>query len=315
MRTTLLLLLFFAAITPSFAQNDIADIVNMDAFVVSAGLEDFDKEDFIAQVVEDTTFYQAFLNLKYFPHRSSGDLLVFNRSEDQKGSMYREATQFLSVNEEMWVEIELEKTNGRIRKRNGSWRYLTAEMYDDVFFPSEKEKVSNRIVSQEQELVSGSKIEKHKAQLKKMLFNPGTEIDNVPFIGDKLAIFSEEMVPYYDYAIFTTDWQDSIPCIAFSQFVKEGEENKVVIRDMTSYFHVDTREVIARTYRLADNTLFFSFDISIRVENTIQNGWLLPVKIEYDGFWNIPIPFTKAEVIEFELEFFDYNTNVGMYRE
>ncbi len=310
-----LFILFVAFFSASYGQTDIADIVNMDAFVVSAGLEDFDKEDFIQQVVEDSTFYQAFLNLKYFPHRSTSNLLVFNRSEDQKGMMYREATQYLSVDEEMWVNVTLERSNGRIKKRNGEWRYLTAEMYDDVFFPTEKQKVSNRIVSQEQELVSGSKIEKHKAQLKKMLFNPGTEIDNVPFIGDKLAIFSEEMVPYYDYAIFTADWQDSIPCIAFSQFVKEGEENEVVIRDMTSYFHIDTREVIARTYRLADNTLFFSFDISIKVENTLKNGWLLPVKIEYDGFWNIPIPFTKAEVIKFDLEFFDYHTDVGMYQE
>lgn len=285
-------------------QEDIAKMVVMDEFVVSAGLEDFDAEDFISQVIKDTTFYQAFLNLKYYPHRVNSEILVFHKDESQKGKMYREAVQRRNLDDEMWIDIHLEKTNGRIKKRNGEWKYLTAEMYDDVFFPNDKEKVSDEIKTKEQELVSGSKLEKHKAQLKKMLFNPGQEIDNVPFIGDKLAIFDSEMVPYYDYAIFTHNWKDTIATIAFSQFVKEGMEDEVVIRDMTSYFHQDTREVIAREYRLAHNTIFFDFDISIKVENQLIEGKIVPVRIEYDGAWDIP--FKKPEIIKFYLDCYDY---------
>lgn len=287
-----------------FSQEDIAKMVVMDEFVVSAGLEDFDAEDFISQVINDTTFYQAFLNLKYYPHRVNSEILVFHKDESQKGKMYREAVQYRNLYNEMWIDIQFEKTNGRIKKRNGEWKYLTAEMYDDVFFPNDKETVSNKIKTKEQELVSGSKLEKHKAQLKKMLFNPGQEIDNVPFIGDKLAIFDSEMVPYYDYAIFTHKWKDTIPTIAFSQFVKEGMEDDVVIRDMTSYFHQDTREVIAREYRLAHNTIFFDFDISIKVENQLIDGKIVPVRIEYDGAWDIP--FKKPEIIKFYLDCYDY---------
>jgi hypothetical protein len=144
-----------------------------------------------------------------------------------------------------------------------------------------------------------------------MLFNPGQPIDNVPFIGDKLAIFSQEMVPYYDYAIYLEDFADSIPCIVFSSFVKAGEEDEVVIQDMTSYFHLDTREVIARQYRLAYETFLFDFDIKIKVENVLQNRWLLPVTISYDGWWDIP--FKKPEIIKFDMKCTNYQTAVGRY--
>lgn len=300
----LIFILLFLFSSGVFSQNDIAKLVTMDEFVVSAGLEDFNAEDFIDQVINDTTFYQAFLNLKYYPHRVNSEIQVFHKNESQKGKMYREAVQRRNLDNEMWIDVQYEKTNGRIKKRNGEWKYLTAEMYDDVFFPNEREKVDNKIRTKEQELVGGSKLEKHKAQLKKMLFNPGQEIDNVPFIGDKLAIFDAEMVPYYDYSIFTYNWKDSIPTIAFSQYVKKGEEDEVVIRDMTSYFHKDTREVIAREYRLAHNTIFFDFDISIKVENRLVEGEIVPVKIDYDGAWDIP--FKKPEIIRFYLECFDY---------
>ncbi len=288
-------------------------MVTMDEFVISAAIEDFDAEDFIDQVISDTSFYQAFLNLKYFPHRIKGDMIVYEKDESEKATLDRIAVQQLSDDELKWVEITKEKSNGRIKKRNGKWRYLTAEVYDDVFFPTHKHRVSNIVVDKQQELVTGSKMEKHKAQLKKMLFNPGQPIENVPFIGDKLAIFSPEMVEYYDYAIYLRDFADSIPCIVFSSYVKEGEEDEVVIRDMTSYFHRDTREVIAREYRLAHNTILFDFDIRIKVENAYQEGWLLPHKVTYDGGWDVP--FRKPEIIRFDMICSDYDVDVGRYRD
>jgi hypothetical protein len=311
MRYTLFTFLWLVLGLAQAQEDDIAKVVTMDEFVVSAAIENFDVNDFVAQVVEDTSFYQAFLNLKYFPHDIKGAMVVYDKDETTYATLQRKARQFLNLEEEKWVEITYEKTNGRIKKRNGEWRYLTAEVYDDVFFPTEKEVVSNRMVKKEQALVSGSKIEKHKAQLKKMLFNPGQPIENVPFIGDKLAIFSQEMVPFYDYSIFLYDYQDTIPCIAFSCYVKEGMEDEVVIRDMTSYFHLDTREVIARAYRLAHKTILFDFDISIEVENAYAGQWLVPRMVSYDGFWNVP--FKKPEIISFKMECENYVINAGRY--
>jgi hypothetical protein len=311
MKAIVTLSLFLLTLSLKAQEIEIAKMVTMDEFVVNAAIEDFNTEDFISQVIEDTTFYQAFLNLKYFPHEIKGAMVVYDKDETEFATLQRKAVQHLTNDEVKWVEITYEKTNGRIKKKNGKWRYLTAEVYDDVFFPTEKHKVSNEMVQREQELEAESKMEKHKAQLKKMLFNPGQPIDNVPFIGDKLAIFSQEMVQYYDYSIFLYEYNDSIPCIAFSNFVKEGEEDEVVIRDMTSYFHRDTQEVIAREYRLAHKTLLFDFDISIKVENMLVNGWLMPKSVSYDGGWDVP--FKKPEIISFKMECADYETNSGRY--
>ncbi len=313
MKLLILFFLFILGINLSAQENDIAKMVTMDEFVVKAAIEDFNVDEFVSQVIEDTTFYQAFLNLKYFPHDIKGAMTVYDKDEAEFATLQRRAMQHLSKDEVKWVEITYEKTNGKIKKNNGKWRYLTAEVYDDVFFPTEKHSVSNEMVQREQELEADSKIEKHKAQLKKMLFNPGQPIDNVPFIGDKLAIFSQEMVPYYDYSIFLYEYNDSIPCIAFSSFVKEGEEDEVVIRDMTSYFHRDTHEVIAREYRLAHKTILFDFDISIKVENMLVDGWLMPKTVSYDGGWDVP--FKKPEIISFKMECADYVTNAGRYAE
>ncbi len=289
------------------AQNDIAKVVSLDEFVVSSGWDSSDIIRFIDKVRNDTTFYKAFLNLKYFPHEIKGAVVVYNKDEVERGTMQRRATQHLDRQKMMWVEITHEKTNGKIRKKNGEWKYLTAEMYDEVFYPTEPQKVGNKIVSMEQELVSGSKMEKHKAQLKRMMFNPGAEIGNVPFIGDKLAIFDDHMVPYYEYRIFKVR-RDSVDCIAFSCFTKKGMEKQTVIHDLTSYFHPDTYEVLAREYRLAHNTILFDFDISMVIENFMQEGWLLPKRVSYAGYWNVPLK--KPEIISFELRCFEYDTTI-----
>lgn len=291
-------------------QNDVASVVSLDELVVSARIDGFDVDDFIDQVKNDTTFYKAFLNLKYFPHEVKGAMVVYNKNESEKGTMKRRATQHLSIDEMMHVDITYDQTNGNVKNRKGEWKYLTAEMYDDIFFPSSPQKVSNMIVSTDQELVSGSKLDKHKAQLKKMMFNPGAEIENVPFIGDKMAIFEPHMVPLYDYGIFLTT-RDSVECIAFSCFVKPGMESDAVIQDLTSYFDIDTKEVIAREYRLAHSTLLFDFDISMKIDNRQQDGWLLPEKVWYSGYWNAIL--MKKEIITFELQCTDYETNVGRY--
>lgn len=303
---------FVGAAVVSASAQEVVKVINLDEFTVSAANEGFDVADFVDRVRKDTTFYKAFLNLRYFPHQIEGAVAVFKKDESERGTMKRRAMRHLDEGEMMRTEITFEETNGNIRKRNGEWKYLTAEMYDEVFFPEGPVKVSNRIKSTEQELVSGSRIDKHKAQLKRMMFNPGAEIENVPFIGDKLAIFDDHMVPYYDYSIFNAS-VNGIDCIAFSCFAKEGMEDQTVIHDLTSYFDPDTYEVLRRDYRLAYSTILFNFDITMKVENERVNGHLVPKNISYDGDWNAL--FRKPEIISFRLQCTDYNTRAGKYAE
>lgn len=300
----ILILWFCVLFGVAYGQTDISKLVNLKEFVVSASLEDFDVADFIKQVEEDTTFYQAFLNMRYFPHDITSAMSVYEKDESERGTLERKARQFRSTDDMMWVVMTFDKTNGKMKKRNGEWRYLTAQMYDELFFPTVKEKVRTYEPTKNQELVKGSSIEKHKAQLKRMMFNPGAEIENVPLIGDKMAIFSNKMMQYYKYSIYAANWKDSIPCVVFSCYVKEGDEDEVVIRDLTTYFDKDTHEVLSRDYHLVNHSILFDFDITMKVENTRLGGWLVPEFIKYSGFWDIP--FKKPEIISFQLKCRNY---------
>ena len=283
--------------------QEIVKAVTLDELVVRAGIDTLDVGEFIEQVKADTTFYQAFLNMRYFPHDVKGEVTVFNKDESARGKMKRKGRQFLE-NRHMWVVIDEESTNGNIRKNNGEWKYLTAEMYDELFFPTVPEPASNRIVNMEQELEGGSRLERYKSRLKRFMFNPGAAIETVPFIGDKLAIFDDHMVPYYDYRIFGFTYRDSIECVAFSCKVKEGtDEDDTVIKELTSYFNSQTGQVMKREYHLKYNTLLFDFNIKMEVENTLLGDTLLPREIHYEGEWDMPLK--RVEIISFDL----YNKN------
>jgi hypothetical protein len=62
--------------------------------------------------------------------------------------------------------------------------------------------------------------------------------------------------------------------------------------------------VIAREYRIAHGSLVLDFDIRITVDNTVVNGDLVPVKVLYDGVWDIP--FRKREIVRFVLDYGDW---------
>ncbi|MGB6036633.1 MAG: hypothetical protein WBG42_10230, partial [Cryomorphaceae bacterium] len=78
MRLALLSLLLLLSFGLKAQETEIAKMVTMDEFVVRAAIEDFNVDDFVSQVIEDTTFYQAFLNLKYFPHDIKGAMTVYD---------------------------------------------------------------------------------------------------------------------------------------------------------------------------------------------------------------------------------------------
>jgi len=294
------ILLFLVLGVLSQAQNDVVKSVQLDEVIISAQTSDFSVEEFIIKVKSDTTFYKAFLNLKYFPHEMVGEVTVFNKKEKEKGQMFRVA-ELMNDDGQVTVNILEERTNGKIMNRKGEFKYLTAEMYDEVFFPKGSERVSNLIHSTEQQIDKSSKFDRHKSELKKFMFNPGAEISSVPLIGEKLAIFEDDMVPYYDYFIWTATYADSIPCWVFTAKQKEGvKEGKTVIKDLTSWFDQETMNVMMREYTIRYNSIIMDFDITIKVTNTYVDGILVPKRINYNGMWDIP--FKKAEVISFWLD-------------
>ncbi|MBK7101217.1 MAG: hypothetical protein IPH63_05415 [Flavobacteriales bacterium] len=72
------------------------------------------------------------------------DLRVRNKQETATAAMFRSGR---LVRDGALAELVLDSVveKGKLRKRDGSFRYLTVEMYDDVFFPKGEYVASNTI--------------------------------------------------------------------------------------------------------------------------------------------------------------------------
>ena len=300
LRTSLAALTFISTLIVSAQVDRIATEVELDEVVITAQKEGFNVEAFIKQVMEDTTFHKAFLNTRYHPHRLRSVLKVRAKDEKETASLYR--TGFLHRDgAEVWQQLDTVHETGKLRNRDSTFRYLTAEMYDEVFFPKGRIVADNTVASRKLELQRGSKLERYKSELKKFMFDPGSEIGSVPFIGHKLALFNEDMAPLYDFRISAGE-RNGHQCWVFSAAAKpEFRDGRTVIKTMDTWFDHVTNNVIARQYRIAHSSLILDFDIRIRVVNSIVDGALVPTQVDYDGDWDIPMK--KRELVRFVLEY------------
>ena len=304
-RIALLLLSSFIA-TALQAQNDtdtITNVYQLGELTIRGRAEGLDLEGFIHQVMEDTTFHQAFLNTKYHPHRVKSELRVREKHENETAYLYRRGH---LVRDGAQATLVLDSTaeHGKLRDKDGSMRYLTAEMYDDVFFPKGTWTANARLGTKEQEIDRSSKFARYKSELKRFMFNPGQEIASVPLIGDKLALFDPKMVPFYDYTI-DSGTRGGRLCWVFGAAAKDSingkpaDEDDTVIKRMRTWFDQRTMQVIAREYRIAHASMLLDFDISIKVDNSLLSDALVPILVEYDGQWDLP--FKKPEIVRFYL--------------
>jgi hypothetical protein len=228
---------------------------------------------------------------------------VRNKGEKETATMQRSG-RLVREGERARLEVDSVQETGRLRDRKGGFRFLTVEMYDDVFFPKGTFTANNTVASRKLEVDRGSRFDKYKSELKKFMFDPGTEIATVPFIGDKLALFSPEMEPLYDFRIWS-DTREGRDCWVFSAEAKpEFRDGRTVIKTMDTWFDQVSGDVLARNYRIASSSVVLDFDITIRVQNTMVNGALVPVRVDYDGDWDIP--FKSRELVRFYLAYSDW---------
>jgi hypothetical protein len=133
----------------------------------------------------------------------------------------------------------------------------------------------------------------------------------VPFIGDKLDVFDTTMLKYYDY-ILDSEYHGGRSCWKFSVVAKDSvddepaDEDDTVIKRMVTWFDDSTMIVVGREYRIAHASMLLDFDIRIEVDNMLMGGEPLPVRVRYDGDWDIP--FKHRELVRFVLNFSDWRT-------
>lgn len=271
--------------------------------VIRGRAQGLDLEGFMRQVKEDTSFLHAFLNLRYWPHTVESGLAVRNKGERESGTLYRKG-RLLRNGPQAELRVDSASEGGRLRDGRGGMRYITAELYEDLFWPKGTWRADNTIANYQRAARGSGRVGRYKAELKKFMFNPGQEIASVPFIGDKLALFDPRMVPLYNFSI-AQEHRNGWPCWQFSATAKDSINGKradgdaTVIKRMTTWFGQSSMQVIAREYRIAYNSIVMDFDISIQVDNTVVNGELVPTFISYDGDWDIP--FRKRELVRFWL--------------
>lgn len=291
-----LLLLYLSLTTSAFSQ--VVKSVVLDSVMVQAVKRGFDVGDFIEMVKSDTSFLRGFRNLRNAPHDVKGNMTIYGKKKKISGTRYQHALQ-VSDGKRRWMEMQEENVTGKFYNRKDEPGAYTAELFDDIFFYKDTLPVLSSSVSIS--AATNTNNSGNISKLKKLVFNPGAEIDGVPLIGKRMAIFDDEMVRYYDYSISTASFKDSISCYVFSCVAKPEAGDYPVLKSLKTWFDRKTFNIVYREYRYQYNGMLFDFDVAMKITMGYEREKLIPKQILYSGFWDVPMK--KQETVDFELGF------------
>jgi hypothetical protein len=257
---------------------------------------------FIERVKNDTTFYKAFRTLHIVGFTALNDIRMLNKKGDIQASLRSRIKQIRNDSCRSMKVLE-ETTSGNIYDENKNFNYYTGQLYSALFFTNGKICGENNIVAGREFSTSGlSGMAKHKEQLKMLFFNPGKKINGLPFIGNKTAIFDDNIADKYDMSIDMDDYNKT-SCYIFKIKAKRSD---VVIDEMTTWFNDKTFEIVARNYSLSYDAGVYDFNVQMQVEMTKTGNILVPSLIRYVGNWKAI--FKKRERGVFTATLYDFDT-------
>jgi hypothetical protein len=263
-----------------------------------------DVPAFIDRIKTDTTFYKAFRNLRVLGFTAINDIRMNNSDGKVKASL-RSKTKQIRVNDCRKMETLEEQITGDIYDENHNFNYYTAQMYASLFFTKDSVCGEDNIVAGREFSTAGKTgLEKNKEQLKMLFFNPGKRISGLPFISNKTAIYDEEMADKYDMRIDVALYNKT-SCYVFTQKVKPGNRDGVIVDEMTTWFNDQTFEVVARNYTLSYDAGVYDFKVQMEVVMTKFGEYLVPALIRYVGNWKAI--FKSRERGVFTATLFDFN--------
>lgn len=244
---------------------------------------------FIDRVQRDTSFYKAFKNLRILGYTAFNDIRMKDKKGEIKATLQSKTKQSVH-NGCRSMEVLSEKTSGDIYDSKKNWNYYTAELYASLFFTKDTVCNENNFVKGDAISAKGkSGIQKHKEQLKQLMFNPGAKIPGIPFIGSKVAIFEDAQAAYYDF-IIDMDSYGAKNCYLFTIKARDdlssAEKDNIVINKITTWFDSGTMEIVARNYDLSYNAGIYDFDVHMEVEMQKFEEYLVPKLIRYYGNWH-----------------------------
>ena len=291
------------------AQTDSSVIVNKKVITLKEVVvrNNLNVPEFIDRVREDTTFYKAFRNLKILGYTALNDIRMMTKKNNVKATLISKTKQ--SVNGQCrWMDVLEERTTGDIYDKKHQFNYYTAELYAGLFFAMDTICGETNIVKGTEFNTKGkSGIARHKEQLKMLFFNPGKRIPGLPFIGNKIALFDEDVADLYDFVIDMESFKGDL-CYVFRIVPRadltESEKDRIVINEMTTWFNTSNWEIVARNYDLSYRAGVYDFDVHMEVEMTKFEDLLVPKVLRYNGKWDVVLK--KREQGAFTATLFDF---------
>jgi hypothetical protein len=267
-------------------------------------------ETFIRAVMNDTSFYQSFRNMKKYSFIAENRIFTYDKKNNVEGKVYRKIRH--NNDGPYKMEYLVKEDNGKIYKKNGKYQLYTVEMFDYIFMNAyNTDFVPNAPVSGSKP--GGGSNESYKDKLKTLIFSPGRPIKGIPFIGSKTAIFTPNMRQYYNYSFHSGTYLDSIPVYRFKVAVKPELSNwtkdGLMIKELTTIFDKRNFEILGRYVDMKYDNLLFEFDVQMNIEMSYMAEDKLPSKITYQGNWNIPMK--KEERASFLVLHKDYHLGKG----
>ncbi|HWW41631.1 hypothetical protein [Pedobacter sp.] len=254
---------------------------------VNITAERLNVETFIRAVTTDTSFYQAFRNMKKYAFTAENSIYTYDKKNKVTGRLYRKMKRQTSA---PWLEYLVKQDTGHLFKKNGKYELYTAEMFDYIFMNAYQSAYTNgpSVVGKAAGANAG-----YKEKLKTLIFSPGRPVKGLPFIGDKTEIFTANMRQYYDYAFFSGTYLDSIPVYRFKVTVKPDlsswTKGGLMIKELTTIFDKRNFEILGRYVDMKYSNMLFDFDVQMNIEMRYFGEEKLPAKISYQGNWNVPL--------------------------
>ncbi len=299
----------FLLIIPCFlsAQNKNDTIVNVGGRYITLSEvvvnNKINVPAFIDRVKNDTTFYKAFRTLHILGFSALNDIRMVDKEGNIKASLRSKIKQTRTGNCRSMQTLE-ETTTGDIYNDDKTFNYYTGEMYAGLLFTKDSICGEDNIIKGKSLSTAGlSGMEKHKAQLKMLFFNPGRKISGIPLMGDKTALFEDNMADKYDMSIDMEE-HNKTSCYIFKIKVKDDKKSDVVIDEMTTWFNDKTFEIVARNYSISYDAGVYDFDVQMQVDLTKFGEYLVPSLIRYTGNWKAI--FKRRERGIFTATLFDF---------
>jgi hypothetical protein len=254
--------------------------------VVNIRASRLNVETFIKAIVTDTSFYQAFRNMKKYNFLAENRIFTYNKEDQVNGRIFRRIKHHNTGPQKL--EYLVKQDSGKVFKKNGKYDLYTLELFDYIFMNAYKSEYADGTF--------GSKAPDGKN---------GSYKDKL-----KTEIFSDNMRQYYDYSIYSATYLDSIPVYRFKVVVKPDlsswTKDGLMIKELTTIFDKRNFEILGRYVDMKYSNMLFDFDVQMNIEMSYSDAVKLPTKITYQGNWNVPLK--KEERASFLIVHKDYTS-------